>query len=168
MPLINDQQDIPLILHCQDFQWGIFNDINQYNGLFKEVINPEDQDHDLSIIHEKAWNKIKSHFEQNKKQKIENYKEQIGTGKASANIDDILDAALEGKIDTLFVQNDTEIYGVFKDNKAQVEEKPTVDNISLLNLLTINVLKNGGNNFILEKNQMPDNNHKKVNAVYRY
>jgi hypothetical protein len=168
MPLINDNQNIPLILHCQDFQWSMFNDINEYNNLMDVVINPEAEDHDMAVIHEKAWDKVKSYFQENKRQKIETYNEKIGTGKASANINDILDAAIEGKIDTLFVQNDTEIYGVFDDNKSQIEDEPSLDNTSLLNLLTINVLKKGGSSYILEKENMPDDKHKKVNAVYRY
>lgn len=170
MKMLHDDQKPPLVLCCQDFQYPIYKEVNTYQNLHEDYVSGNPDDKDIDQLHEEAWKLLQPHFDKEKKDKLDLYKEYIGTGKASADVNMIIKAAVEGRIDSLFVQNGAEIFGDYDTNKqeADIQEKPTENNISLLNLIAIKVFEKDGTIYILEEEEMPDENHKTLNAVYRY
>lgn len=170
MTMLHDDQKPPLIMACQDFQFPVYKEVNTYQNLHDEHVSGNPEDKDIDQLHEEAWSLLKPHFEKTRKDKLDLYSEYIGTGKASADTNAIIRSAIEGRIDSLFVQNGAEIFGHFDNTsqEANIQEGLTDNNISLLNLIAIKVFEKGGTIFIMEKEDMPDEHHKTVNAVYRY
>jgi hypothetical protein len=109
-------------------------------------------------------------FDEERKEKIALFKQYDGSGKTSSNnIEQIVPAAINGKIDTLFVRNNEDIWGIYDPEKGnvRVDEEPLPSSVSLLNKMAIKTFLNGGKVYLLEKDEMP-NPHSRVNALYRY
>ncbi|MFD0933533.1 hypothetical protein ACFQ0R_13085 [Psychroflexus salinarum] len=170
MTMLHDDQKPPLVVACQDFQFPVYKEVNTYQNLHDEHISGNPEDKDINQLHEEAWNLLEPYFSKDREEKLNLYSEYIGTGKATADVNMIIKSAIEGRIDSLFVQNGAEIFGEY-DNNSQVvniQDELTENNISLLNLIAIKVFEKGGTIYIMEEENMPDENHKKVNALYRY
>lgn len=170
MTMLHDDQNPPMLLCCQDSHFPIYKKVNTYQNLHEKHVSGNPEDKDINQLHEEAWGILEPHFNATKKEKLNSYDEYIGSGKASGDVNKIIKAAIEGRIDSLFVQNGVEIFGKYDDTKqvADIQNKPNHDNLSLLNLITIKVFEKGGTIYIMEKEDMPDENFKKVNALYRY
>ncbi|WP_235923500.1 baeRF7 domain-containing protein [Psychroflexus aurantiacus] len=170
MEMLHEDQNPPLVVCCQDFQFPVYKEVNSYNNLYEEHVSGNPEDKNIHQLHDEAWDLLQPYFNKTREEKLKLYNEYIGTGKASADVNMIIKAAIEGKIDTLFVQNGAELFGEYDSStqKANVQKELTDSNVSLLNLIAIKVFEKGGSIYILEKEEMPDENHKTVNAVYRY
>ena len=169
MTILNVDQNIPLIVCCLDYYFPIYQKVNTYKTLFPKHISGSPDDKDVTLMHEEAWELLHSHFNKNRKEKQDKFAELYGTGKASAEIENIIPAAFEGKVDTLFLENRADIFGIYNPSTKEIrtEESHHPPNVSLMNLLAMMVLKNGGTVYLQEKENMPAG-ASKVNALYRY
>ena len=125
---------------------------------------------DALDVHELAWEKISSTFDQERRDKIARFMEKQGTGKTAIGIVEILPKAFEGKIDTLFCENPEDIFGTYKIENDTIKATESEENdtaISLMNLAAIKTFLNGGTVYLLDKEDMPNTNSK-INALYRY
>ena len=97
------------------------------------------------------------------------YKEIVHTPKVSHQISDIIPAAIQGRIDTLFIRKGDKVYGTYnaKNNCVILDSEKDEINISLINLAAINTLLQGGNVFIMETQDMP-HNKRPLNAIFRF
>lgn len=170
LTMLHADQNPPLVISCQDFQFPVYEEVNTYQNLYDKHLSGNPEDKDINQLHEEAWSLLQPYFSKTKKEKLNLYSEYIGSGKASADVNSIIRAALEGRIDSLFVQNAAEIFGSYDTGAqhAEVHDEMTDTSTSLINLIAIKVFEKGGTIYILEENKMPDDNHKKVNAIYRY
>lgn len=170
LKMLHDDQTPPLVVCSLDYHFPIYKEVNTYQNLFPEHVSGNPEDKDIHTLHEEAWDLLHPHFEKTQKEKLDLYAENIGTGKASADVNSIIRAAIEGRIDTLFVQSGIELFGNHDTStqKTDLQEEATSGNISLLNLIAVKVFKKGGDVYLMEENDIPDEHHKKVNALYRY
>lgn len=169
MSLLNDE-NIPLLIASQDYLFDIYKSVNTYSNLFDKNINGNLKATDVLDLHELAWEKISPTFNQERKNKIAQFIEVQGTGKTTIGIEEILPKAFEGKIDTLFCENLTDIFGTYKEENntiAAIQTEENEESISLMNLAAIKTFLNGGSVYLLDQEEMP-NRHSKINALYRY
>lgn len=168
MTLLKDE-NVPMVVASQDYLFSIYKNENSYQHLLDGPITCNLSETDKLLLHEMAWEKVAPIFNGEHKEKIENFKQYDGTGRTSSEIEHIVPAALDGKIDTLFVQNSTDIWGIYDPEKryVRVDEEPLPSSVSLLNKAAIKTFLNGGKVYLLEKDEMP-NPHSKLNALYRY
>ena len=168
MTLLKDD-NVPMIVASQDYLFSIYKEENSYQYLLDDPINCNLSETDKFLLHEMAWEKVAPIFDEERKEKVETFKQYDGTGRTSSEIEQVVPAALEGKIDTLFVQNNADIWGIYDPEKrhVRVDEEPLPSSVSLLNKAAIKIFLNGGKVYLLEKDEMPNPNSK-VNALYRY
>ena len=159
----------PLIVASQEFLFSIYKGENSYKHLIDDPIICNLSETDKFHLHELAWEKVEPIFKDEQIQKIGLFKQHDGTGKTSSDIERVLPAAMEGKIDTLFVQNKAEMWGIYDPEKrhVRIDQEQTPSNVSLLNKVAVKTFLNGGNVYLLEKDEMP-NPYSMVNALYRY
>ncbi|GAA4946255.1 hypothetical protein GCM10023314_19440 [Algibacter agarivorans] len=170
LKLILNNKNVPLLIASQDYLFDIYKGINTFSNFFNENINGNLKAIDALDVHELAWEKISSTFDQERKDKIARFMEKQGTGKTAIGIVEILPKAFEGKIDTLFCENPEDIFGTYKlENDAIIaaESEENDTTISLMNLAAIKTFLSGGTVYLLDKDDMPNTNSK-INALYRY
>ena len=159
----------PLILACQDFLFPIYQSLNSYKNLVDDHIVCNLSECDGEMLRDLAWKKMGSFFDQNRKDKKALFAQYHGTGMTSSDIEQILPAAHEGKVDTLFLQNHKNIWGIYDPHKGKIriDKYPLPSSVCLLNKAAIKTFLNGGKVFVLGQDEMPDP-HARVNALYRY
>ena len=97
------------------------------------------------------------------------FKELYHTQKTSYETGNILSAALNGIVDTLFIENEKDIFGTFdlKTNRVIIDKSKNISNTSLTNLAAIETFRQGGKVFLLSAEDMPVKNSN-LNAIFRY
>ncbi len=168
MTLIRDENN-PMILACQDFLFPIYQKVNTYNHLVDDHIVCNLSETSESLLRELAWKKMAPVFDSERIEKIEMFRQFDGKGRTSLDVQQIVPAALAGRIDSLFLLRNEDIWGVYDPEKrhVRIDEAPSHSNVSLLNKAAIKTFLNGGKVYVTEQEGMPDP-HGKVNALYRY
>lgn len=169
MSFLHDDQNPPLIVACLDYEFPIYREANSYKNLFPENISGNPAEMDINILHRKALELLEPQTGKDRQEKTDKFRELHNTEKTSTDIRDILPAAYLGKVDTLFLEKNSDIFGEYNEETADTEifESQQPSNISLFNLAAIKIFEQNGKIFITEKEDMPDSTSP-VNALYRY
>jgi hypothetical protein len=169
MSKIHDDQDSPLVLCCLDYFYPIYTEANTHKNLFPLHISNNPADFDKRTLHKKAWEILEPFFRQAFIDRKERYLIGIDKGKASANVREIIPAALGGQVDTLFIEKNIDMYGIYdlSTGSISIQEKKNISNVSLINLAAKKVFEQGGAVYLLEKHHLPDISSE-INALFRY
>ncbi|WP_281542258.1 hypothetical protein [Maribacter aestuarii] len=162
-------KNVPLVLVCVDHLFDIYKDASTYPELHPENLGGDPEFRGKTSLHEASWNLMEKHFTKHQSQKALQFNELYHTQKTSYEIDDILNAALHGKVDTLFIADEDDIFGTydFENNKIITDDEKDLSNTSLTNLAAIEAFKRGGKVYVLPSNEMPLK-ESSMNAVFRY
>ncbi len=167
MNILNDR-NAPLVLACVDHYYPVYREVTNYNHLFDEFIGGNPDEEDPILLHEKAWMILENHFRQERETRTERYRDSSSGGKTSADPEKVIPAAVDGRIDTLFLQRDTDHYGYYDPKKRVIiEDKERNSRVSLYNLAAMNTLKNGGQVYLSSPDEMPVAGTE-INALFRY
>ncbi|WP_417856507.1 hypothetical protein [Xanthomarina gelatinilytica] len=164
------EDNMPLLVAAQDFLFDIYKEVNTHPNLMENNLKVNFSDTDIFDAHELAWEVMAPVFDQSRKDNIARFQQDQGTGKTAIGMDKILPAAFNGKINALFCENKADIFGNYKEenNTITVTLGEESDNtISLMNLAAIKTFLNGGDVYLLDKEDMPNPNSR-LNALYRY
>lgn len=158
----------PLVIAGVDYLLPIYREVNSFKQILPEAIQGN-QDHEvLDRLHEKAWDIISKHFEDDTAKTIERYNRVYGAGKASEVIDDIVVKAMSGSVDTLFIERGVDLWGTVDLSKSKVEKHSHYHegDECLLNLSAVNTMLTGGQVYLLDKDKLPSNNSPAA-AIFR-
>lgn len=159
----------PLVVACIDRLFDTYKKVNTYANLYDINISGDTEFTNKTALHQESWELVQPYFEKNKQLKISQFKELYNTPKISYQLNDIIPAALNGKIDTLFVEKNTDIAGTYnKDTrKLQLDINKDLTNNSLTNLTAVQTFFNGGQVYMLSTEEMPIPGIS-LNAIFRY
>jgi hypothetical protein len=159
----------PLVIACTDPLFGLYKEANTYPTLLENYIAGDSEFKNKTKLHQESWELIHPYFENIKEAKLLQYKELYHTPKTSYQISEIVPAAMNGKIDTLFVQDGEDESGVFdkQTNRLMFRKETDLNNASLSDLSAVNTFMQGGKVFFLTPEEMPDTGHP-MNALLRY
>lgn len=165
---LNDKKS-PMVIASQDYLFSIYAEVNTYKHLLKNHITSDSKETNTSLLHDMAWEMMAPYFDEPRKEKTEQFKQYEGTGRTSSDIKQIVPASFQGKIDTLFIENREDIFGIYDAEKHKVEIRDNQDktHVSLLNIAAIKTFLKDGKVYLLDKEDMP-NPYSKINALYRY
>lgn len=163
------QESAPLLLVCTRAFFPMYKAVCQYKNLYPQFLAWEHAFEVPSVMQEKAWSLIAPYFDQNRQTQFNKFLELQDTPHVSAQISEIIPAALYGKIDTLFIENQAEIWGTYDPTTAKVHVDKTrrAAAVSLADMAAIHTINQGGTVYLLNKEEMPTLGAKMC-AVYRY
>lgn len=168
MELLHDK-DSPLVLATVDYLAPIYREANGYKYLHKDFLAGNPQHENPVLLHEKARDLLKDHFERERKEKILMFEQALALQKAEYREEKIISAALNGRVDTLFIQKGRALWGIYdsENDKVIERDREASHNNSLLNLAAMHTLFNNGKVFLLEQEDMPES-ASSMNAIFRY
>lgn len=168
MQVLHDKK-APLLLAAVDYLVPMYHEANDYKYLRGDFIAGNPGHEDPVLLHEKARAMLKDHFNHTRTEKLAAFEKALSNNKASYQEEEIVPAAINQRVDTLFVRNRDEMWGMFdrENNDIIVEGEKTEHNASLLNLATVHTILNKGNVFLMEKEEMPEPGTK-LNALFRF
>ena len=161
-------KNAPLVLACSDGVHGMYKKVNTYPHLYEDHLPGDPEYRDVATAHKESLKLLNDYFLATRRDKINAYKEAAHTGRTSYRQSEILEAALEGTIDTLFINKSESLFGIFKvaNSCLIVDSKKDTHNVSLTNLAGVKTFLKGGNVYVLEDAKMPIGN-KPLNALFR-
>lgn len=168
MQFLHDKKS-PLIIATVDYLYPIYKEANHYKYLWDDFIAGNPEYEEPVALHEKGKYMLDNHFYQHKKKMLNAFEHTLSSNLASYKEDEIIPAAYNQRIDTLFVKNNQEKWGIYnKENNTIIpREKQSQFKTDLLNFATVNTILNGGDVYLTEPEEMPhpDSN---LNAIFRF
>ena len=159
----------PLVLACSAPLYSIYKEANTHPKLYEKHLEGDPEFKNKTKMHQQSWALIQGYFEKTLDAKLDLFTELYHTPKISYDPSEIIPAALQGKIDTLFVKKGADLFGVYntENNHVRFDDSKKMTNVSLLNLAAMNTFIQRGNVFILEPKVMPVH-EQPLNAIFRY
>jgi hypothetical protein len=129
-----------------------------------EGLSPEE-------LRDKAWEIVEPVLTADRRKAAERYGDLLGTGRAASRYDEILPAAHDGRIDTLFVARGVRLWGTYdlEARTARLQEDQDAQQTGgedLLDLAAIQTFQNGGQVYAVPQQDVPDG--QAMAAIFRY
>lgn len=168
---ILESQKSPLVLAGVEYLTSMYRDVNKYKHLVEAVIegNPEDTDRDM--LHQKSWGLVRPIFKQAEHEAVEKFGSLKGTGKTSTELEEIIKAAFDGRVETLFITRDMSVWGHYYPNDRKFKRTPEDDPDSqdLFDLATFATLDNSGTVYSLKSEEVKElGQGVSIAAILRY
>jgi hypothetical protein len=164
------EQTIPLVLAGVDYLLPIYHEANTYPHLLEYGVTGNPETWSTKELHRRAWDVVKPHFEQAQSEQRALYAELAGRdeGRADNRVVDVVRAAVEGRIATLFVAKDVQKWGVYRAHSHKVHAHPTRQpgDQDLLDVAAVQTFLGGGTVYVVEQANVPGGDV--LAAVFRY
>lgn len=150
-------KNVPLILAGVEYLIPIYKATSKYKYIVEEAITGSQERESSQTLFEKSRTLLKPYFEARTKSALKNYYTQIATANTSSMPEKVIPASFYAQISDLFVVKDTHLWGKFNeaDNKLEIHAEKQEGDVCLLNQAAAKTFINGGNVYLLEKEQMP-------------
>lgn len=102
--LLKDSTD-PLVLAGVPYYIPLYKEISHYKYICDDFVEGSVEKRTAEEIHSVAWMAVREKFQEPLHKKIEQFQNVQGSGLTSDSLPDVLEAATEGRIDTLFLGN---------------------------------------------------------------
>ncbi len=158
-----------LVIAGVDYLYPIYKNISNYKNIYPKPITGNFDQPNQNLLQEEARKILLEQESKELNEQKQRFDELLNVRRASYKLEEVVSASVEGKIDYLFINNEQEIWGLYKPESDSVIIAPekNIDNVSLLNLTAINTIRGGGKVFIVDKENMPARDTH-INAVFRY
>ena len=158
----------PLLLAGVDYVLPIYAEVNKYSNLMGQGITGNPEQLRAEELQERAWPIMEPHFQKAQETAAAKYREMLSKGLASHDIKEIIAAAEQGRVDSLFVAMGVEVWGSVspETGKIQVHQELQIGDEDLLDLAALHTLFNSGVVFVVPPEKVPD--EEPLAAVLRY
>jgi hypothetical protein len=148
----------PLLLAGVKELVAMYRQVNKYGQLLDAIVagNPELLRPDE--LHAAAWQAISPFFHEDRKRALATYQGLKGSGKYSSDLREILFAAYQGRIQSVFLPSGSQKWGHYKfeDNALDVHNEFQPGDQELLNLAAVETILRKGTVYMLRPEEMPD------------
>ncbi len=147
----------PLVLVCEDQYFAMYNELTSYPKVFNQFIDKNPKLYDIEKIHATTSNMVKNYWTKEQIQYAKQIRLFYGGKRVHHTLDKIVPAAVDGRIEALFIEKDTEQFGLYDEANRTVllDDKALNNNASLINLITSKCMEYGGEVFLTDPHQLP-------------
>jgi hypothetical protein len=160
--------EAPLVLAGVDYLLPIYREASDYPHLADEGLPGNPDDLSARELHERAWTVVKPILVARRQKAAERFGDLSSHGRSSADLTAVVPAAVDGRVDTLFVPRGVRRWGGFDGEARQVEihGEQTTGSEDLLDLAAVHTFLNSGTVYAVDPAEIPGQGE--VAAVFRY
>lgn len=162
----------PIVLAGVDYLHPIFRQAANGLNIMEKGLKGNPEQMSLKDLHQRSWKCVKGYFDSEKERSKRAYNDLAGTGKTTYDMERIVPAAINGRIESLFVAKGTsEVWGKFHEatQAVDVHEGYNKGDDELISHSAVQTILNGGNAYIVDPGEMPDQTvERNVMAVLRF
>ena len=166
-PILKDER-APLILACVEYLAPVFREVSRYQSILEPIVAGNPDGLPDEELHANAWRIAEPYFRQAREQAAAEFHEGVAKGRAGHTLKDVLTAAFQGRIATLFVPVGVHRWGRFRFDELALDEhadeQPADD--ELLDLAAMQTLMHAGTVYGMAPEEVPGGHL--LAAVYRY
>ncbi|HVF58678.1 MAG TPA: hypothetical protein VNJ70_02525 [Thermoanaerobaculia bacterium] len=153
-------RNAPLVLAGVDYLLPIYREATQHPHLVPEgvlgnpeILRPEE-------LHAAAWKLVEPLFLERRRRLTERYGELSGTGRATGDLEEVVGAAHDGRVDTLFTSVGARCWGSWDPEERKVEldghgDAPSPGSEDLCDLAATQTFLHGGEVFAVPGEEVP-------------
>jgi hypothetical protein len=156
------EQQAPLVLAGVGYVRAMYRDINTYPRLLEAGITGSPDRTSGEELHARAWALVEPLFARDRDAAAAAFRGALGTGRASASLEDVLTAAEAGRIDVLFVSTGPHASAGVSD----ADEGQELGGGDPIEQAVVGTILNAGTVYAVPDHEMPD--RAKVAALFRY
>lgn len=161
----------PVVLAGVEYLLPRYKETTEHPKVQEEGLTGNAEGLSAEELREAAWEIVEPLFLEDRRKAAERYGDNLGTGRSSNIYQDVLPAAHDGRIDTLFVARGVRLWGTYdvEGRKARLEEDQTRQTYSsedLLDLAAVQTFLNGGTVYAVPQQEVPEGHA--VAAIFRY
>ncbi|WKN40490.1 baeRF7 domain-containing protein [Tunicatimonas pelagia] len=155
---IIEDRNRPVVLAAVESHHPIYREANKTLKLADNGITMNPDRESAENLHQKATEALKDYFNQDKQSEMDRYTALAGSGQASYSIEEIAPAAINGRIDALFVVEGTHRWGYIdrEENSVQLHESEQENGHDLVAKSAVQTILHGGNTYIVKKEDLPE------------
>jgi hypothetical protein len=172
-PLLN-LKSVPLVLVGQEYLLPIYEEASEEKGreIVRVPVNPERvlEKIDDNKLLELVWPEVSPLFTRIETETLDTFRDLTGSEKVSADLEEIVTAACNGRTEALFVKDGSRVWGKVdpQNQKVEIHENMEDRDVELLNTAVVETLLHGSEKvFHLESDRMPVPGAEAA-AVFRY
>jgi hypothetical protein len=161
-------EQAPLVVACVDYILPIYREANTYPYLLDKGIGGNPEGLSAQELHAAAWEIVQPHFQKAQDGAIARYYELAGTGRTAKDLQKVVEAAYNGRVEVLFTAVGIQRWGTFDPdtNAVHIHSEQQPDDEDLLDLAAIQSFLNGGTVYAIEAENVPDDRN--LAAILRY
>lgn len=157
-PLLEDEK-VPIVLAGTEELHADYRNITKSSTLLSRGITGNVSELSPAMLHEKAWDIALEFFTKEERQAVDLYQDNLGGDKVVDELQSVMTAAFDGRVENLFVAENEKIWGQFDPEKRQVivpksgeYDGPFID---LLDEAVFWTLQKKGTVFVKTRDTMP-------------
>ena len=161
-------QTAPLIPVGVESELALYGKVNTYPHLVAPGVHGSADALDGREVHARALELLESDPNDPRRKFLADYEKRVGTGHASAHVQEIITAAHEGRVSHLFMQQNAHYDGTFDEARQKIKHHTdSLDTtVDLIDEAGIQTLSHGGEVMLVPGRLMP--NGVPVCALFRY
>jgi hypothetical protein len=164
-------RDVPVVLAGVEYLLPRYKETTEHPLVLEEGLTGNADGLSAEELRDKAWEIVEPVLTADRRKAAERYGDLLGTGRTSSRYEEILPAAHDGRIDTLFVARGVRLWGSYDARQRQVrlqedQEAQRKGGEDLLDLAAVQTFLNGGRVFAVPQQEVPDG--QAMAAVLRY
>ena len=164
-------RDVPVVLAGVEYLLPRYKETTEHPKVLDEGLTGSAEGLSPEELRDIAWEIVEPVLTADRRRAAERYGDLLGTGRASSRYEEILPAAHDGRIDTLFVARGVRLWGTYDEKKREVRLQEDQDlaqkgGEDLLDLAAVRTFLNGGKVYAVPQQEVPDG--QAMAAVFRY
>jgi hypothetical protein len=160
-------EQAPLVLAGVKYVRAIYRDITNYPYLVEAGISGSPDRVSPEELRTRAWALVEPVFTRARDDAAAAYREALGTGRASASLEEVLTSAAARRVDVLFVATGTHVWTALNGSGGVgLDQEQGRGSQDLLELAAVSTLLAGGTVYAIPEGDMPD--RAPVAALFRY
>lgn len=173
---IDVDRKAPVVLAGVEYLLPIYRDAaTTFQNICEDALRGNMEGEKAEDLHAAAWEIVEPHFLQERRKAAERFGDLTASGRSSTDLKEVLPAAHDGRVDSLFVPRGVRVWGSYEggekrriklQNGGQGEDGPRSGNEDLLDLAAVQTYLNGGRVFVVDQQEVPEG--KQLAAVFRY
>lgn len=158
----------PLVVAAVDYEIAIYRDVSKYAHVLKRGIEGNPEHVSREALHGAAWEIVRPLLTEERQRQAEKYEQLVGTGKASPRLAEIVPAAFDGRVATLFVAPEVTRWGSYDETTRELraDGKRRADSTDLVELAAARSLLTGATVHALAAEDVPGSGF--AAAIFRY
>lgn len=147
----------PLVVVGLDHVAPLYQTVSTYPYTFHTPVLANPDGLDLDDVHQKAWETVKEEFEAGRQDALARYNDLSSSPTTTDNVEKIVPASFNSRIDTLFVPVDVHVWGRYTQGGQDVEvhsDRNDGDD-DLLDVAVVQVLLHGGTVYAVDRSDIP-------------
>lgn len=169
---IDVDRKAPVVLAGVEYLLPIYRDVaTTFQNICEDALRGNMEMERAEDLHAAAWEIVEPHFLQERKKAAERFGDLTASGRSTTDLNEILPAAHDGRVEALFVARGVRVWGSWDGEKRKIhfqlgQDGPRNGNEDLLDLAAVQTYLNGGKVFVVDQQDVPEG--KSLAAVFRY